>query len=45
MADTLSGCRAILDGKADAIPEEALYMIGRLEEAHERDKAAAGASP
>jgi F-type H+-transporting ATPase subunit beta len=33
LADTLAGCRAILDGEADEWPEKALYMIGSLEEA------------
>lgn len=33
LADTLAGCRAILDGEADDWPENALYMIGSLEEA------------
>lgn len=30
LADTLAGCRAILDGGADALAEEDLYMIGAL---------------
>lgn len=30
LEDTLAGCRAILDGKADDLPEEDLYMIGAL---------------
>jgi F-type H+-transporting ATPase subunit beta len=34
LADTLAGCRAILDGETDALPESALYMIGALNEAH-----------
>jgi F-type H+-transporting ATPase subunit beta len=33
LADTLAGCRAILDGETDEWPESALYMIGGLEEA------------
>ncbi len=33
LADTLAGCRAILDGEADDWPENALYMIGGIEEA------------
>ena len=33
LADTLAGCRAILDGDADEWPENALYMIGALDEA------------
>jgi F-type H+-transporting ATPase subunit beta len=39
LADTLAGCRAILDGDADDWTESSLYMIGRLEEARERDRA------
>src|SRR3954452_2687136 len=30
LADTLAGCRAILDGEADTWPESALYMIGMI---------------
>ncbi len=41
LADTIAGCRAILDGEADEWPESALYMIGGLEEA--RQTATAGA--
>jgi F-type H+/Na+-transporting ATPase subunit beta len=33
LADTIAGCRAILDGETDDRPESALYMIGRLNEA------------
>jgi F-type H+-transporting ATPase subunit beta len=40
LATTLAGCRAILDGAADAWPESALYMIGTINEARERAKAA-----
>jgi F-type H+-transporting ATPase subunit beta len=29
---TLRGCRAILDGELDDVPEEALYMIGAIEQ-------------
>ncbi len=32
-ADTLAGCRAILDGETDDWAESSLYMIGTLEEA------------
>ena len=31
-SDTVSGCEAILDGRYDAIDENALYMIGAIEE-------------
>jgi F-type H+-transporting ATPase subunit beta len=34
--DTVKGFRAILDGKCDTLPEQAFYMIGRIEEAEER---------
>jgi F-type H+-transporting ATPase subunit beta len=36
LADTLVGCRAILDGEADDWPEHALYMIGGIEQARQR---------
>ena len=36
LADTIVGCRAILDGEADEWPESALYMIGGLEEARQQ---------
>jgi F-type H+-transporting ATPase subunit beta len=39
-ADTLAGCRAILDGKADDWAESSLYMIGNLEEAQQKEAAA-----
>lgn len=39
-ADTLTGCRAILDGEADGWAEASLYMIGTFDEA--RAKEAAG---
>jgi F-type H+-transporting ATPase subunit beta len=42
-ADTIAGCRAILDGEADGWPESALYMIGGIEEA--RRTAAAEVKP
>jgi F-type H+-transporting ATPase subunit beta len=35
LSDTLAGCRAILDGEADNLPESALYMIGAIEEARQ----------
>jgi len=33
LAETLAGCRAILDGEADDWAESALYMVGTLEDA------------
>ncbi len=35
LADTLAGCRAILDGEADDWPEASLYMIGNLADARQ----------
>jgi len=40
--DTLAGVRAILDGEADDWAESSLYMVGTLDEAREKEKAAAG---
>ena len=44
IADTLAGCRAILDGEADDWAEGSLYMIGGLEEARARERANAKAA-
>ena len=38
LADTLTGCRAILDGEADDWAESSLYMAGSLDEARERER-------
>jgi F-type H+/Na+-transporting ATPase subunit beta len=43
LADTIVGCRAILDGDADVWPESALYMIGGLDEARKAASARANA--
>ncbi len=40
LADTLSGCRAILDGEADEWAESSLYMVGTLDDAREKEAAA-----
>ncbi len=40
-ADTLAGCRAILDGETDDWAESSLYMVGTLEEARQKEAAAA----
>ncbi|CAN5910256.1 F0F1 ATP synthase subunit beta [soil metagenome] len=40
-ADTLAGCRAILDGECDDWAESSLYMVGTLDEARQKEKAAA----
>ena len=39
--DTLAGCEAILDGKTDDWAESSLYMVGTLEEARQKEQAAA----
>jgi F-type H+-transporting ATPase subunit beta len=36
LADTLKGCRAILDGQGDGLPESAFYMVGTFDEAVQR---------
>jgi F-type H+-transporting ATPase subunit beta len=40
LADTLSGCRAILDGETDDWAEGSLYMVGTLEDARRKEAAA-----
>jgi F-type H+-transporting ATPase subunit beta len=40
VADTIAGCRAILSGECDGWQESSLYMIGTLDEAREKEKAA-----
>ncbi|MDR6383694.1 F0F1 ATP synthase subunit beta [Paraburkholderia caribensis] len=37
LADTLAGCKAILDGECDDWQERSLYMVGTLDEARERE--------
>jgi F-type H+-transporting ATPase subunit beta len=39
IADTVAGCRAILDGACDDWRESSLYMIGGLEEGAEKERA------
>jgi F-type H+-transporting ATPase subunit beta len=36
IADTIRGFKEILEGKHDALPEQAFYMVGTIEEAVER---------
>jgi len=36
VAETIRGFREIVDGKHDALPEQAFYMVGTIEEAIER---------
>ncbi|HVO17274.1 MAG TPA: F0F1 ATP synthase subunit beta [Alphaproteobacteria bacterium] len=40
LADTIAGCRAIVDGATDNWAEGSLYMIGDLDEARAREAAA-----
>ncbi|HXI87138.1 MAG TPA: F0F1 ATP synthase subunit beta, partial [Parvularculaceae bacterium] len=42
LADTLAGCRAILDGECDTWAESSLYMVGDLEDARAKERAPAG---
>ncbi len=44
-ADTLAGCKAILDGEADAWAESSLYMVGTLDEARQKEAAAVVVHP
>ena len=37
LADTLQGCRAILDGEADDWAESSLYMVGTLDDARQKE--------
>jgi F-type H+-transporting ATPase subunit beta len=38
LKDTIRGFKAIVDGECDALPEQAFYMIGAIEEAFEKAK-------
>ena len=40
-ADTLTGCSAILDGETDDWAESSLYMVGTLDDARQKEAAAA----
>ena len=44
LEDTLSGCRAVLDGEADGWAESSLYMVGDLAEARAKETAGKGAA-
>jgi F-type H+/Na+-transporting ATPase subunit beta len=44
-AETLAGCRAILDGETDDWAESSLYMVGDLDDARRKEAAAAKAGP
>lgn len=36
LQDTIRGFRMIIDGECDTLPEQALYMVGTIEEAFEK---------
>ncbi len=38
LVDTIASFKAIVDGQADALPEDAFYMVGDLEDAHKKAK-------
>ncbi len=42
LKDTIRGFRMILDGECDGLPEQAFYMVGKIEEAFEKAKKLAG---
>ena len=44
VADTIDGCRAILDGECDEWPESSLYMVGTIDEARDKEKASHAAA-
>src|SRR5690625_1723185 len=39
LAETLRGFKMIVDGECDALPEQAFYMVGDIDEAFEKAKA------
>jgi F-type H+-transporting ATPase subunit beta len=41
LKDTVDGCRAILDGRADSWSESAFYMVGTIDEARAKQEAEA----
>ena len=38
LEETVRGFQEILDGKHDALPEQAFYMVGTIEEAIEKGR-------
>ncbi|HTR11839.1 MAG TPA: F0F1 ATP synthase subunit beta [Roseiarcus sp.] len=40
LADTIAGCKAIIEGRCDDWRESSLYMVGTLDEAREKEDAA-----
>ena len=45
IAETLAGCRAILDGETDDWAEQSFYMAGNLDEVRQREKQAGPVKP
>jgi F-type H+-transporting ATPase subunit beta len=41
--ETVRGCREILEGKHDALPEQAFYLVGGIEQAVEAARQMAAA--
>jgi F-type H+-transporting ATPase subunit beta len=39
LKDTIKGFKMIVNGECDALPEQAFYMVGAIEEAFEKAKA------
>jgi F-type H+-transporting ATPase subunit beta len=44
LGETLEGCRAILDGECDEMPEESFFFVGNLKSAREKAKRALAAA-
>jgi F-type H+/Na+-transporting ATPase subunit beta len=44
LAETLNGCRAILEGACDDLAESALYMVGTIEDARAKQKTMSAAT-
>jgi F-type H+-transporting ATPase subunit beta len=38
LKDTIRGFKGIIDGEFDALPEQAFYMVGAIDEAVEKAK-------
>jgi F-type H+-transporting ATPase subunit beta len=38
LKDTIKGFKMIVDGECDALPEQAFYMVGPIEDAFEKAK-------
>jgi F-type H+-transporting ATPase subunit beta len=38
LKDTIKGFKMIVNGECDALPEQAFYMVGAIEEAFEKAK-------